>query len=140
MTEKAENKRKHLEMIQSIISRMANHSFYIKGWCIALVSALFALAAAKDTNIKLILVAFIPAIMFWSLDAYYLRQERLFRKLYDKVRSTTDETDFSMNTLPVALETASWLRVAFSLTLGLFYGVIMVVISVFAFLILSGKI
>jgi hypothetical protein len=135
-----ENKRKHMEMIQVIISRMATISLYIKGWCITLVSALFALTAVKDTNPKVIFAAYIPAIMFWALDAYYLRQERLFRKLYDKVRTLTEETDFSMNTLPVARETASWLRVAISRTLGLFYGVIVLLISVFAFFIVKGGI
>jgi hypothetical protein len=133
-----ESKRKHLEMIQGVINRMASNSLYIKGWCITLVSALFALAAVKDTNPKVIFAAFIPAIMFWALDAYYLRQERLFRKLYDKIRVLTDGTDFSMNPSPFARQTASWLRVAFSKTLLLFYGVIVAVIAVFAFFIVKG--
>jgi hypothetical protein len=28
---------------------------------------------------------------FWGLDAYYLRQERLFRKLYDDVCRSSEE-------------------------------------------------
>lgn len=38
-----ENRIKHLDYIQSVISRMANNSFQIKTWCITVVSAIFAL-------------------------------------------------------------------------------------------------
>lgn len=31
-----ENKQKHLEFIQSIINRMAGHSFLLKGWGVTL--------------------------------------------------------------------------------------------------------
>ena len=74
-----ENRIRHLEFIQAVINRMANNSFLIKGWCITLVSALLGLVA-KDNNKNFIIVVFFPAFMFWLLDAYYLRQERLFRK------------------------------------------------------------
>ena len=81
---KEENIR-HLELIQTIISRMANNSFLLKGWTITLVAALFALAA-KDARVSFAVLALIPGLSFWGLDAYYLRQERLYRALYDAVR------------------------------------------------------
>src|SRR5947208_1973405 len=95
------NKIKHLEMIQAVINRMANNSFLLKGWCVTLVAALVALAQ-KDTRVAFILIAYVPVLVFWILDAYYLWQERLFRKLYDHVRGINDESqiDFSMNTSP----------------------------------------
>ena len=63
-----------------------------------LVAALFALAAA-NTNEQFVYLAYFPAFMFWALDAYFLRQERLFRKLYDHVRGWEGApVDFSMNT------------------------------------------
>ena len=39
-------------------------------------------------------------IMFWFLDAYYLKQEKLLRELYNKVSKISDDisVDFSMNT------------------------------------------
>ncbi|SRR6266849_6396198 len=123
-----ENKLKHLELIQNIINRMASNSFLIKGWCVTLVSAVFVLAA-KDANTTFIAVAFFPVIIFWILDAYFLRQERLFRKLYDKVRATKEDAiDFSMNIAPFTAEVASWLQVTISQTLVLFYGAILVAI------------
>ncbi len=93
-----ESKHKHLEFIQSVINRMASNSFLLKGWSVTLVTALFALSD-KDSRISCLLLAYLPVILFWILDGYFLGQEHAFRKLYDKVR-TLDENqiDFSMNT------------------------------------------
>ena len=80
-----ENKIKHLEIIQGVINRMAGNSFALKGWAVTLVAGIFALAS-KDADKLYFLVAYIPIIVFWGLDSYYLLQERLYRSLYDKVR------------------------------------------------------
>jgi hypothetical protein len=83
-----DDKAAHLGMIQVIITRMGANSFVLKGWNVTLVSALFALSV-KDSNKRFIMVALLPNIIFWMLDAYYLHQERLFRKLYDDVSRST---------------------------------------------------
>lgn len=87
----------HLEMIQGVINRMARNSFALKGWAVTLVAGIFALSS-KNTDKMYFLVAYIPILVFWGLDAYYLLQEKLFRALFNKTR-TTDETiiDFSMD-------------------------------------------
>lgn len=119
-----EKKLKHLEMLQSVINRMANNSFLLKGWSVVLISALFALAA-KDSQIYFIYLAYFPAIAFWNLDGYFLWQERLYRKLYDKVRLQDEsEIDFSMDTRPVVGEVESWSQAAFSKTLRVFHGAV----------------
>ncbi|MDJ0899388.1 MAG: hypothetical protein QNJ55_11310 [Xenococcus sp. MO_188.B8] len=129
------NKIKHLEMIQGVINRMAGNSFLLKGWCVTLVSALFALAA-KDSNTNFILVAYYPVLMFWILDAYFLRQERLFRKKYDEVRHSAEGSiNFSMNTSTVKDSVKPWLRVAFSKTLFLFYGTMLIAILLAIFIV-----
>ena len=93
-----ENKLKHLEMIQGIINRMASNSFALKGWAVTLVAGIFALAS-KDTDKIYFLIAYVPIVVFWFLDSYYLLQERLFRSLYGKVRQLPEnEIDFDMNT------------------------------------------
>lgn len=126
-----ENKQKHLEMIQNIIGRMSNSSFLIKGWCITLISVLLAIGT-QNTNIRLILITLLPLIMFWILDAYYLRQERLFRKLYtDTCLVDENIANFSMNTSPFIKTTPSWIKTAFSSTLVLFYGIILFAIFIF---------
>ena len=70
-----ENRIKHLELIQGIITRMAGNSFMLKGWAVTLVSGIFVLAS-KDTDKLYFLVAYLPVLIFWGLDSYYLLQER----------------------------------------------------------------
>ncbi|MBU4320204.1 MAG: hypothetical protein KJ739_03855 [Nitrospinae bacterium] len=123
-----EAKLKHLEMIQGVINRMANNSFLLKGWSVILVSGLFALAA-KDSNKLYIYLSYFPSLAFWVLDGYFLRQEKLYRKLYDKVRSINDsEIDFSMDTSSVTNQVHTWSEVIFSKTLSFFHGVIVLTI------------
>ena len=91
-----DKKLKHLEMVQGVINRMASNSFMLKGWTVTLVAGIFALAG-KDTDKLYFLVSYVPVIIFWGLDAYYLLQERLYRLLYDKVRHTEEcNIDFSL--------------------------------------------
>lgn len=124
------SKHTHLEMIQGIVNRLSHNSFLLKGWSVVLVSAMFALAA-KDSQLLFVYLAYFPAISFWCLDGYFLHQERLFRKLYDRVRKLSeDEIDFSMNTQSVQDQVASWAEVTISKTLIAFHGVILISIIV----------
>ena len=127
---------KHLEIIQAVVNRLAGNSFAYKGWAITLVAALIALNA-KDASVRLVLVALLPALAFWGLDAYYLRQERLFRKLYDGVRLMPkhewDDDPFTMDTTPYAPKVKSWVGTAFSRTIaGLYIPLVSVVVVVAA--------
>ena len=81
-----ESKLKHLDLIQGVINRMANNSFLLKGWSVTLISALFALAA-KDSNSLFIYLAYFPCVAFWSLDGYFLWQERMsdYWKIWHKI-------------------------------------------------------
>lgn len=126
-----ENKRQHLEMIQGVINRMAGNLFFLKGWAITLIAALFALAA-KDANLKYVVVAYFPVLIFWILDGYFLSQERLFRDLYDNVRKRDErDIDFSMDTREYKRnERNGWLRSMFSPTLLWFYGSLIIVMLV----------
>jgi|WetSurMetagenome_2_1015567.scaffolds.fasta_scaffold40048_2 hypothetical protein len=74
----------HLGFIQGAINRMASNSFLLKGWTITIFTALFAFAA-KDTKVEFVYICYPPVFIFWWLDAFFLYQERLFRKLYDQV-------------------------------------------------------
>lgn len=130
-----ENKLKHLEFIQGVITRMASNSFFIKGWSVTLVSAIFALAA-KDSNQSFVLVAYLPIIMFWILDGYFLSKEKQFRALYDVVAQTAEsDIDFSMNTTDFNNGKRTWSSACFSTTLRIFHGVLFLVVLLAMFLI-----
>lgn len=130
-----ENKRLHLQMIQTIINRMAANSFSLKGWSITIISALFALLTVNKIDVtKVLLISIIPLLVFWILDAYFLRQERLFREFYKKICDTAeDDIDFLMKTKPCPnkiIETLTVLRVAISSTLAIFYGGILILLAI----------
>jgi hypothetical protein len=86
----SDEKMKHLEFIQNVITRMNTNSFHIKGWSVTIVSALLAIyASIKDVDI--ILAAIFPTLALWFLDTYYLLQERKFRGVYNDVAGLAKE-------------------------------------------------
>jgi len=131
-----ENKLKHLEFIQEAINRMAGNLFFLRGWTITLITALFILFV-KDTNYNYIFVIYFPVIIFWILDGYFLSQERLFRALYDDVRKLDEkEIDFSMNTKGYKKDKKNcWLYSMFSVTLLCFYLPLIAIILLITYLI-----
>jgi len=85
----SDDKLKHLEFVQNIITRMNTNSFQIKGWAVTIVSAILAIYASTK-NSYFVLCGIFPTVMFWFLDAYYLTQERKFRGLYDDVSGVSE--------------------------------------------------
>ena len=79
-----EDQRLHLQFIQNVITRMNVNSFQVKTWTVSIIVALVALAV-NSKNYMYILISVVPTILFWTLDSYYLQQERKFRGLYKDV-------------------------------------------------------
>jgi hypothetical protein len=129
-----DDKLKHLEFLQGVINRMGQNSFLIKGWTVTLVSALFALAA-KDSSAIYVLVAYFPTAAFWFLDSYYLYQERLFRKVYDSARGQNSPVDFSLSTKSFDKGLSDWLKALFSITILIFYGVVIMTLIIVMYII-----
>ncbi len=110
---------KEIDLIQDVIRRMSNTSFVIKGWTVTMMGIIFAFKA--DINATHFVL--IPIILFWFLDAYFLKHERQYRKLYQWVidnRLHDDSHLFNLNTS--RFNTQSTFQVMFSFTLALFYG------------------
>jgi len=121
---------KHLEFIQDVITRMNSNSFQMKGWMVAIVSALLAVYASTQ-NDKFALVAIFPAVVFWFLDTYYLWQERKFRGLYNDVVGLTKTQHIELFAMPVNLYTGgeySYWNVFMSLTISTLYLPVIVVL------------
>jgi hypothetical protein len=109
---------------------MASNSFQLKAWCVTLVVGTMLF---KGTRFD-IFVAFIPLIAFWYLDAYFLRQERMYRELYDwiiKNRKTTEDYLFDMGASRFKNSVHSSLRIMFSTTLRWFYGSIATLVAIY---------
>ena len=124
---------KHLEMTQAVINRLGSNSFLVKSWSMTVIVAAMVLIARQNIqNPYFVLVLILPALGFWILDGYFLWQERLFRQVYNEIRTQSD-TDFEMNpTKHTNKPKCSWLSAIFSLTLVIFYIIeIVFIIGVF---------
>jgi hypothetical protein len=133
VSERKEYLMKEVEIIQSIIKRMASNSFLIKGWTVALVVAVLLL----DGNKFHAIIAYIPLTMFWALDAFFLWQEKMYRKLYEwviKNRLKTDDYLLDLNAYRFRSEVPSRFKIMFSGTLLLFYGSITISIPLCIFI------
>jgi len=126
-----EAKLKHLEFIQNTITRMANNSFLLKGWCITVVGAIIGLN--KDgVDWKVTMLAIFLTIMFWVLDGYFLSQERYFRKRYDEVRQKNPtQIDFKMQLDGSVTSDSDWFTAMMSKTLNIYY--ITIIVALFCF-------
>jgi len=76
---------KEIDLIQACISRMAQNSFMIKGWAFALVAAFTALTSEKLNLCVLCGVGIFILFVFWFLDAFFLKTEKLYRFKYEWV-------------------------------------------------------
>lgn len=123
----------HLKMIQAAISRMAQNSFLLKGWSVTLATGILAVAVGEKRQ-AFAWLGLLPALAFWGLDAFYLRQERLFRALHDEVCAafgTSAPVTFGMRTSSLLNDPTSWLRMLFSRTVaGLHAPLVAVILAV----------
>lgn len=97
----------YLQMMQENITRMAGNSANAKTWLITIVTGFFAIGCSiKDLDWWLLL-AIIPIVVFWYIDAYYLSLERALRnreQIYINILNSLERTgdnliDEKQNTL-----------------------------------------
>lgn len=133
-----DKKIEHLKMIQDVVRRMAYNSFLIKGWTVALLTGVFIFSGKTDVkDVYLVLVALGIVAIFWILDGYFLAQERIFRHLYNGIRQLEEEQiDFAMNIKKYEKRSFSreWICSTFSLSLNLFYGILIIILLVILYL------
>lgn len=80
-----DDRRKHLEFVQAVITRLSTNSFLLKGWSVTVAVAAYSFSAQR-MSWPVALLGLLAAFAFWLLDGYFLWQERLFRRLYDAAR------------------------------------------------------
>ncbi len=130
---------KEIDLIQAVITRMANNSFLLKGWLISLVAVILALS--KDTLVTddvtyLSFILCLPVLVFWYLDAFFLHKEKCYRKLYEWVitnRKDSDEHLYSLNYTRFEDKVEGIWKIMFSSTLLPFYGFTVVVLLAIGF-------
>jgi hypothetical protein len=124
---------KHLEFVQNIINRMSNNSFLLKGWNVTVSTAILSLMVGV-ANPLFVVIALFSSLSLWGLDAYYLRQERLYRLLYEDLQRNIIQKKtkaielFSLSTKKYDSETPSWVRTLWSKSVFGLHGVVVAVI------------
>ena len=91
-----EDRRQHLSFIQAVVTRMSQASSSAKTWLLPIVSITYGYAVTQH-QWWVAAMGSVAVIIFGVLDANYLKQERAFRKLYDKVSTGGEIPAFSMN-------------------------------------------
>lgn len=91
-----EKKIAYLQMIQEPIGRMSTASAIFKGFAATIVAGIAALSYS-EVNTWVLVLSFIPTLLFALLDVYYLMLEKKYRYLYEQIRIGEHEVDFSMN-------------------------------------------
>jgi len=127
-----------IKIIQDIVKRMADNSFKIKGWSVTLI--VIALLFKTKTDIGP-LVAFLPLLSFWLLDTYYLRMERIYRKIYGWTiahRGSSSEYLFDLNPQRFEKDVDGYMKTMFSITLLIFHGSLAVLLIIFSSVELFG--
>ncbi len=130
----------HLNLLQSVITRMANNSASCKTWCVTIVAASLALMTGKS-NSGLVLLVIFPVVVFMALDCYYLMLENRFRDSYNifvkKVHlATVSEEDLFL----IAPSGSAWsatVKSVSSFSIWPLYGFLLLVAIVVKYCVLS---
>ena len=127
----------HLVFVQEVISRMAAGATTIKGWCLTVATASFGYALANGAwSVAALGVA--SSLIFASLDARYLREERKYRCLYagvvrgDVEAFTMDASHFSKRGAQGFSKDCGWAAILKSWSIWSFYGPVVALGSVVA--------
>ena len=112
-----------IETIQHVINRMATNSLIIKGWTVALVGIILLLSSTWYQA----LIAVFAVLIFWYLDAYFLRQKKTYKALYNEIvenKVNTGDEFFNIRTAryEAGIEVLRPGRLMRSKTLLIFYG------------------
>lgn len=130
----------HLKLIQAVVDRLARSSFAVKSIAAASSGALVAFTASTDSPVSAL--AGFAILSLWLLDAFFLKRERGFRRLYDSVRQNPPSEHghasyFAMEVPSSAVGSYGLIRVAASPSLSLFYPPLLLVVAAAALIVLS---
>ncbi len=124
----------YLNILQSVIGRMATNSASCKTWCIALVSAIVIIIADKE-NPNYLWASIIPIGLFFFLDSYYLSLERRFRHKYndfiEKLHSNkaiVQDTFIVTQDVGLCKTISSAFKAAMSISICPFYGLLIIML------------
>ncbi|WQY62445.1 hypothetical protein E5L59_07105 [Helicobacter pylori] len=108
-----------LKILQGVINRMAQNSLECKKWTLALVVGVLSLKIEAISNSYGLYVLGVLLACFYLLDAYYLKQEKLFREQYQWLIKNRLKTDARLFEVPThqTCQLTQFLSAMFSISL-----------------------
>ncbi len=124
---------KEIDLIQACITRMADNSFRLKELYISLLAVMLTVLISQKCNLIIIGIFSLGiTTIFWSLDAFFLEMETLYRWKYEWViiqrpagntKHLSDLNPHNKETRPQGKK-ESFFPFFISKTLRVFYGII----------------
>jgi hypothetical protein len=133
-----EDKRKHLDYVQAIITRMNANSFQLKNMAVVILTAMIALFATVPKVLLLFFAGF-PLLVFWLLDTYYLQKERKFNAMYNDIAGVTNQFEIRTYEMPLNKYSGNGCSFGenfFSKTISLFYFPLLLIVEAIAIILL----
>lgn len=125
-----EDRRKHLELVQSVVNRMSAASATTKGLLLPVITAAYGYALVEGSN-SIAVLGVLAVLLFAVVDVNYLAQERRFRAVYNAAISGAVPTftmDFGQLSESRRMGAKSaWWRVAGSWSIAPLYGAVLAV-------------
>ena len=112
-----------IETIRNIVHRLANSSLIVKGWTVAIVVIFLLLSKTH----YLVFVTVVVVLLFWYVDAYFLRQATAWKAIYTEIVESKPNNSVGFHDMRTAryeagLEIGSTSKLMVSRKLLIFYG------------------
>lgn len=141
---------KEIDLIQACITRMADNSFRLKELYVSLVTIALTVMLSQEYKFSIIgLFLFCVTIVFWGLDAFFLKMETLYRWKYEWVIKKREkgirEHLYNLNPhnkdmwLDIKNKTECFMNFVFSKTLVPLYGTVAVVAIIMLIIVVINK-
>lgn len=91
-----EDLHKHLDFIQSVVTRMSAASTSTKSWLLPVVTAAYGYGMTRNAW-SVVALGLGAVLLFMFLDAHYLDREKAYRALYDAVARNEGVPLFSLD-------------------------------------------
>lgn len=129
---------KEIDLIQACITRMADNSFRLKELYISLIAIALTVMMSQECELLIVgIFLLVVTIVFWGLDAFFLKMETLYRWKYkwviEKRIAGEEEYLYDLNPhnknmwLNMDNKSDCLLRFVFSKTLIPLYGLVIVI-------------
>lgn len=80
-----ERKEKATAFVEKMVKEERNGQLVIKGWFVSIYAVILALLPER-VNMFLLCISLVAVnVIFWYLDGFFLRTEKIYRKIYDWV-------------------------------------------------------